>query len=253
VGRLKVSIVMPAYNEEPRITRAVSRALSAVAEAGLDCEVVVVNDGSSDGTGRVVEALSRTDGRVKLVGYPQNMGKGYAIRRGVEAVTGEYVVLIDSDGEILPDEISRYVRGLGRSDICIGCKWHPQSKVEMPIPRRILSHTFHIMVRLLTNSKCHDTQSGLKAFRKDALERIARLQLVKRYAFDVELLAVASLLKLRIAELPVEIKIKGNFGFHNIARMFVDLMGIVYRLRLKRWYQKNLNSQEPKYEPVLKL
>lgn len=250
---MRVSVVMPAYNERPRITKAVSRALDAATRAGFDSEVVVVDDGSTDGTGDEVEAASKNDARIKLVGYRPNRGKGYAIRRGLEVVTGEYVVLMDSDGEIVPDELRRYVKGLAGSDICVGCKWHPQSKVETPIIRSILSRTFNILVRLLTNVDCSDTQTGLKAYRKDALERIVRLQLVKRYTFDVELLAIASLLKLRIRELPVNIELKGGFRFRDILRMFVDLMGIFYRLRLIRWYQQNLDSQEPEYKPIIKI
>jgi len=250
---LRVSVVMPAYNEGPRIAKAVSRALDAATKAGFDSEVVVVDDGSTDGTGDEVEAAAKNDGRIKLVEYRPNRGKGYAIRKGVEAATGEYVVLMDSDGEIVPNELRRYVKGLGSSDICVGCKWHPQSKVETPITRRILSHTFHFLVRLLTNIECSDTQVGLKAFRRDALERIVKLQLVKRYTFDVELLAIASLLKLRIREMPVNIRLRGRFRIRDILRMFLDLMGIVYRLRLIRWYQQNLDSQEPEYKPIIKI
>jgi len=80
-----------------------------------------------------------------------------------------------------------------------------------------------------------------------------RLQLVKRYTFDVELLAIASLLKLRIREMPVNIELKGGFRFRDILRMFVDLMGIFYRLRLIRWYQQNLDSQEPEYKPIIRI
>lgn len=250
---MRVSIVMPAYNERPRIAKAVSRALDAGSKAGLDTEVVVVDDGSNDGTGDEIEAAGESDGRVRLVRYKVNMGKGYAVKRGVEAATGDYVVLMDSDGEIDPGELRRYVRGLGSSDVCVGSKWHPESRVQTPVIRRLLSLTFYLLVRLLTNIPCSDTQAGMKAFRRDALLRIVRLQLVKKYAFDVELLAVASLLKLRIREMPVKIMLGSGFSFKEIMRMLVDLMGIVYRLRLIRWYQQNLKIQEPKYRPIIRI
>ncbi|MBS7622811.1 glycosyltransferase [Candidatus Bathyarchaeota archaeon] len=250
---MRVSIVMPAYNERSRIVEAVSRALEAGSRAGLDTEVVVVDDGSTDGTGDVVEAAGVGGGRVRLVRYGVNMGKGYAVRRGVEASTGDYVVFMDSDGEVDPEELRRYVRGLGGSDVCVGSKWHPESRVQAPVVRRMLSRVFHILVRLLTGVQCSDTQAGMKAFRRDALLRIARLQLVKKYAFDVELLAVASLLKLRIREMPVKILLRSGFRRREIMRMLVDLMGIVYRLRVIRWYQQNLKIQEPKYRPIIRL
>ena len=81
--------------------------------------------------------------------------------------------------------------------------------------------------------------------------RIIPLISVKRYAFDVELLTVANLLDLKIKELPANVKLESNFRTKNIARMFIDVLGIAYRLRIRRWYQENLEIRRKQYEPIL--
>jgi hypothetical protein len=95
-----------------------------------------------------------------------------------------------------------------------------------------------------------DTQSGFKAFRSEALAKAMSLVSVKHYAFDVELLAVAKLLKLRIVEVPVRIRLGSLFSARQVVRMLVDLLGITYRLRVIRWYQKNLYNARATYRPI---
>jgi hypothetical protein len=97
-----------------------------------------------------------------------------------------------------------------------------------------------------------DTQSGFKAFRREALVKIMALVSVKRYAFAVELVVVAKLLKLRIVELPVRIRLGGLFSARQVVRMLVDLLGITYRLRVIHWYQKNLYNARATYKPIIK-
>jgi hypothetical protein len=110
--------------------------------------------------------------------------------------------------------------------------------VEIPLIRRVLGHGFNVLVRLLTSVKLRDTQTGLKAIRRTALEDIFPRLTVKRYAFDVELLAVANLFGLKIVELPVRLKLDRMFSLREVWHMFVDLLGIAYRLRVKKWYQR---------------
>lgn len=102
--------------------------------------------------------------------------------------------------------------------------------------RRFLSHGFNVLVKLLTGIKVKDTQTGLKAFRRDSLDAIFLKLAIKRYAFDVELLAVANLHGLKVVELPVNIRMRGLFSLREVWRMFADLLGIAYRLRILKQY-----------------
>jgi glycosyltransferase involved in cell wall biosynthesis len=180
------------------------------------------------------------NGHVRVVSYNPNVGKGYAIRKGFMQAAGEVVVFADSDMDIDLGTVTSYVDALKHGDIVVASKWHPESKVDMPLKRRILSHGFNVLVRTLTGAKLKDTQAGLKAMRKSAFVNIFPRLCVKRYAFDVELLAVANLYGLRIVEMPTELRIEGLFNLKDVLRMFVDLLGIAYRLRVLHWYQRPL-------------
>jgi hypothetical protein len=130
-------------------------------------------------------------------------------------------------------------------DIIIASKWHPKSEVNIPLIRRILSHGFNVLVKLLTGLRLGDTQTGLKAMRRHAAKRMASSLAVKRYAFDVELLTLANLYGFKIIELPVVLKLQGLFNFREVWRMFLDLLGIVYRFRIIKYYQRITDSSEP--------
>lgn len=234
-------MVLPAYNEGHVIEETLDRVDSVVRYTGLKYEIVVVDDGSMDDTKRRVANYANNNGHVKVVGYKRNTGKGHAVKTGFQYAKGNAVIFIDSDLDIDPQLVLRYFKALTHGDIVIGSKWHPLSSVEIPLVRRLLSRAFNILVRLLTGVRLRDTQTGLKAVRKKALESVFSRLTVKRYAYDVELLAVANLYGLRVVEMPVHIRVDGLFNPKEIWKMFVDLLGITYRLRfLRKWYLRAL-------------
>jgi len=238
MSRVELSFVLPAYNEEDSIEGILDMLDRVVKETGRRYEIVVVDDGSVDGTGlKAVDYASR-NGHVKVVSYKKNVGKGYALKAGFLEAVGDAIVFADSDLEVDLETVSGYVDALQDGDIAIASKWHPKSVVEMPLIRRILGHGFNLLVRLLTGVKLKDTQTGLKAIRRKTFLDIFPRLAVKRYAFDVELLAVANLYGLRVVELPAKIRMRGLFSFKDVWKMFVDLLGITYRLRVLRWYQR---------------
>ena len=238
--QVALSFVIPAYDEENSIEAALGTIDEVVKNKNLPYEIIVVNDGSKDKTLQRAMTYASRNGHVKVVSNTSNQGKGYAIREGFAQTSGEFVVFADSDMDIDFGTVSSYVEALQHGDIVIASKWHPKSVVKMPIIRRILSHSFNILVRLLTGVKLRDTQSGLKAIRKSAFTDVFPRLAVKRYAFDVELLTVASLRGLRVVEMPVNLKMQGLFSFREIWKMFLDLLGITYRLRVTRWYQRSM-------------
>ena len=242
MSQIELSFVVPAYNEEESIETALGTLDGVVKDKRLPYEIVVVDDGSRDKTlSRAIKYASR-NGHVKVLSYTQNEGKGYAVRTGFLQTKGDVVVFADSDMDIDLSTVSKYVDALEHGDIVVATKWHPDSRVDMPLIRRILSHGFNVLVRILTGANLKDTQVGLKVMKKSAFANIFPRLCVKRYAFDVELLAVASLYGLRIVQMPTQLRIRGAFRLKEIFKMFQDLLGIAYRLRVLHWYQRSIRA-----------
>jgi|SRR5438876_3398361 len=246
----RVSIIMPAYNEADHICNSIAEVKKQFSKVCADCEVIVVDDGSGDGTRRLVQNLPY-DG-IKLVTYERNEGKGFAFRKGFSRATGEFTFLVDSDAEIMASELRDYLDALRAMDIAIGSKRHPLSQVRTPVLRRFLSLGFNIIERLLTGTKATDTQAGFKGMRSLVAYQVMPLITAKRFAFDLEFLTVASLLGFHVKELPVSIDLKATVNVGRVSRMMVDLLGIAYRLRITRWYQKNIETISNTYSPLIR-
>jgi glycosyltransferase involved in cell wall biosynthesis len=242
MGQVELSFVVPAYNEEKFIEDTLGTIDEVVKNKKLLYEIVVVDDGSEDKTLAKATTYARRNGHVKVLSYPGNVGKGHAVKTGFMQTNGDVVVFADSDMEIDLRTILSYIDALKHGDIVIASKWHPDSMVEMPLFRKVMSHGFHVLVQLFTGVQLRDTQAGLKAMKKSAFVNIFSRLAVKRYAFDVELLAVADLYGLRIVEMPTQLKIEKSFNLKELFRMFVDVLGIAYRLRVLHWYQRPLAS-----------
>jgi dolichol-phosphate mannosyltransferase len=240
MGQVELSFVIPAYNEAPFIENTLGAIDALIQDKRLPYEIVVVNDGSEDGTFKKAMKYADKNGHVKVLSYSKNLGKGHAVKVGFLKSTGNIVFFTDGDMEIDLDNISDYVRALKEGDIVIASKKHHQSHVQVPLSRTLLSQSFNILVRLLTGVPFKDTQSGLKAMKKSAFTDIFPRLAVKRYAFDVELLAVANLYGLKVVEMPVNIKLDAKFKPIEIWHMFMDLLGIAYRLRVIHWYQRSI-------------
>ncbi len=233
-------MVIPAYNEEDHIAMTVEKASRIIEDLGIKYEIIVVNDGSKDETEFRILECTHNNGHLKIVSYNKNMGKGYAVKLGFSNAIGDSVIFMDGDFEIDPDQIKRYIVALKSGDIVIGSKRHPESIVEAPVSRKFLSLGFNFLVRLLTGLRIGDTQSGLKAVRRENTKKVFSVLSVKRFAFDVELLVIADLYGLKIVEMPVNLRLRNSF-FHlrEIFLMFIDLIGITYRLRITKYYLKS--------------
>jgi len=234
----QLSLVMPAYNEGRTIEEVIYKVDNVVRQTGLKYELIIVDDGSVDDTRKKAINSANNNSHVKVVSYRTNIGKGHALKSGFAHAKGDAVIFMDSDLDIDPGQVIRYVEALEHGDVVIASKWHPQSNVEIPLMRRFLSHGFNVLVKLLIGIKVSDTQTGLKAVRRDPLDIIFSKLAIKRYAFDVELLALANLRGLKVVELPVNMRMRSIFSFREVWRMFLDLLGITYRLRVIRWYQR---------------
>jgi glycosyltransferase involved in cell wall biosynthesis len=247
----KVSIIMPAYNVENEILETVNMIKKAMNMITEDYEIIVVDDGSKDSTGQKLKALR--DEHLKVISHPTNLGKGAAIKTGVKHATGEYTILLDADRDIDAKNIKQYIEALKEYDIVVASKRHPNSTYRAPTVRKMLSIAYNTLVKMLLGIKVGDTQTGFKAFKTKHLKTIMKVIVVKRYSWDAEALAVANMIKLKIAEAPVHIRQEKLFKFNNVLRMLMEVLGIAYRLRVIRWYQKNIEKENPQYKLILKI
>jgi len=237
-NHIDVSLILPAHNEEALIKKVVTHIDRALRETAYRYEIIIVNDGSQDSTWEHALSCTQDNDNLKVIGYPVNHGKGYALMKGFSHARGDLVVFLDCDLDIAPSQINYYLQALKYGDLVIASKHHPQSIVEASFLRKFLSYVFISLVKLMTGLKVQDTQSGLKAFRRKALEPVFSVLTVRRFAFDVELLSIATLHDLRIVELPIKIRLSNKlFSPFQMWNMFVDLIGITYRLRVLKWYK----------------
>lgn len=236
-------MVVPAYRQASSIVEDVSRIETSVEKLfPQDYEIVVVVDGRVDET---YERLGQiTSPYVKKFVYEANRGKGYALRFGVARASGDYIVFLDAGMEINPAGIGMLWEHLRwyQADMVIGSKRHPASKVAYPFLRRLTSFGYQLLVRLLFGLNVRDTQTGLKIFRREVLAKVLPRLLVKRYAIDIEILAVANYLGFkRIFEAPVDVTyhfadLTHASSLKPIWRMFLDTLAVFYRLKILRYY-----------------
>ena len=230
-------MIIPAYKLEGKIGLTVRKVSSVLEKLGVVFEIVVVDDGSPDHT--YEEASEALDGdRVRVLRYGRNRGKGFALLYGFRHCHGDLVVFFDGDLDIHEKQIAMLLRALDVSDCVVTSKWHRESKTVSTTYRKLLSIGFNLLTRVLTGLRLRDTQTGGKAFRRKVLEETLPLLTVKRYAFDVELLTAITAKGYKILEIPAfyPIILKRRFSTLEIFRMFLDLIAIAYRHRIKRQY-----------------
>jgi glycosyltransferase involved in cell wall biosynthesis len=254
-----VSVVIPAFNETERITRCIEETWWTMETLGCRYEIVLVDDGSNDDTRDVAMSAAAALMTVRLTGYEENRGKGYALVHGAQSARGDLVLFMDADLEVHPRQLSvLYATLVGaRADVVIGSKLHKQSRVDYPRNRRVLSRGYYAFVRSLFNLPVKDTQTGLKLYRREVLKRVGARMLVKRYAADLEALVNANRLGYKIVEAPVIVTREREFpriGLRDAAGVFRDTLAIFYRTYLRRYYDRPEHEQEeiepgPRAEP----
>ena len=203
---LPLTIVVPAYNEERRLPESVRKILAWMRGNSSVAEVILVDDGSRDGTASIARAFAAENAKLRSVSYWPNAGKGYAIRRGVlEAAPGNAVLLTDADLSTPIEDLAALVDGLGAHDVVIGSRALALSRIgeQQAIHRRWMGKTFNRIMRWLTGLPFPDTQCGFKLFSAEAAKRVFAEATIDRFAYDVEALLIADKLGFSIGEVPV--------------------------------------------------
>lgn len=251
-----LSVIVPAYKQEKTIKQDVENIDSTLSEGlkDYDYEIICVVDGRIDKT--LTQAKRVKSPKVKVFGYRINKGKGYAIRFGMARARGELVSFLDAGMDIKATGIMMLMAHMEwyNADVIVGSKRHLVSRVNYPLLRHILSVGYHFGVRVLFGLSLTDTQSGIKIFKRRVLEKILPRLLVKKYAMDIEMLAVARYLGFtRIYEAPIEVKFDkatSRIAWSTIFRMFWDTLAVFYRLNILRYYD-DYNRRQWHYDPDL--
>jgi dolichyl-phosphate beta-glucosyltransferase len=202
----ELSIVIPAYNEEQRLERTVRDTVRWARSANRAVEVIVVDDGSRDGTSALVLQLAMEFAEVRLIRLAQNHGKGYAVRSGVVNAQGRMVLFADADGATPIEELERLEPILeSGAAVVIGSRAIKTAEVKVAARfyRRIMGRTFHKLVSLLAVRGIEDTQCGFKLFTADAAHDLFSRMRMSGFSFDVEVLLMAQRQGYKVVEVPV--------------------------------------------------
>lgn len=206
IAPMDLSIIIPAYNEEDRIKNTLLAIADYLAECKLNAEIIVVDDGSTDRTADVVSSKKEKIKYLKLVRYKKNMGKGYAIKKGVEEAAGEYILFTDADNSTPIEELGKLWNALGNhADMAIGSRYlrNHSVKIKQPWYRIWIGRLGNLVIRLFLVSGVRDTQCGFKLFTRGAAREIFKRQQIHRFGFDMEALVIARELGYRVVEIPV--------------------------------------------------
>ncbi|MBM3247167.1 glycosyltransferase family 2 protein [Candidatus Pacearchaeota archaeon] len=240
MGKVKLSIIVPMYNSVD-IIQDLREVSSIIKKITPNYEIIVINDGSKNDCFQ--EAKKIKNKKIKIYGYKKNQGKGNAIKYGFNFVKGDYVAFLDSGRDLDPNQLRKFFKIMEeeKADIVIGSKKHKESKVFYPISRRIMSGVYQILNKLLFNLNVRDTQVGIKLFKKKALDKIMPKIVIKRFAFDLELLVLANKYGFKIVEAPIilEYKFKSTINIRSVFWILWDTAAIFYRLKILKWYDRH--------------
>lgn len=246
--RPELSIIIPAYKAESFIKKNLLNIKKVLDENYYTYELICVVDGKKDKTySEAMKVVRKYPKLVKAYQYKVNRGKGHAVRYGFGKAHGDIIAFIDAGIELNPQGLNMLLAHFEwyDADIIVGSKRHAASKIKYPAPRKVMSTVYQLLVRILFGLNIRDTQVGMKFFRREVVEKVSPRLLVKQFAFDIEILAVANYLGFtKIYEAPVNIKmelagpstIMTTKFFKVVGLMVWDTVAVFYRLKLLNYY-----------------
>ncbi len=231
---MKLSIIIPAHNEEQRLPPVLESYTHYYAgKFGQDVEIIVVVNGSTDNTFQVTDQFAKKHPVVSVINEPHRVGKGGAVMLGFREAQGNLVGFVDADGSTSPEAFCDLVDNIGGAGCIIASRWIKGSIVEpkQPLSRRIASRIFNFMVNLFFGFRVHDTQCGAKLFKKEVVEKILPDLGITRWAFDVDMLFHVRLSGYKIIEIPTVWRDAAGSKIR-VAKASADMTLALIRLRL---------------------
>lgn len=235
---LYLSVIIPCYNEEKRLPRTLLRVLSYLHSQKYTWEVIVVDNGSTDGTSKLVHSIMKNEPRLKLI-VDSLYGKGWAVRQGLLEATGEYRLFTDADNSTDISQIENLLPYTKEGyDIIVSSRKIKGASINISQPplRKFLGNVFRLIVATIVPTGVVDTQNGFKLFSQKAVEKIFPLQKIYYWAFDVEILALARKFGFKVKEVPI-IWNDAELSRVNIKGMF-RMLWEVSRIRFNLWTGK---------------
>lgn len=236
---MRLTLVIPVYKEYVRLENSAKQIMAFMAEeVAVDVDVVFVDDGSPDESATIINTLiaDREELNIRLIRYPINRGKGFAVKTGVAAATGDLILMSDADLSTPLQDWRKLKAALDAgADIACGSRAVRGSRIGKPPPlhRRVLSRVFNLLVRLAGVRDFRDTQCGFKLFKNEPAKAVFERLQTHRFAFDVEMIAVARDLGYRVAEVPV----RWDYSGHSTVKVFSSggrMLWDVFRLAIRR-------------------
>ena len=236
----ELSIIIPAYNEEKRLPQTLASIDKFLRKEKINAELIVVSDGSSDGTEEVVQKLKNEVSNLNLISYKQNQGKGYAVKMGVVSARGKLILFLDADNSTPIEEFLKLKNKIKNYDIVIGSRKTENSdvKIAQPLYRVLLGRFGNFLIRIFLIDNISDTQCGFKLFRHNVAQEIFARQTIYGWGFDMEILAIAKLFNLSIAEVGVSWINSTQSRFRPIKdayKTFLELIKIKMNLWMGRY------------------
>lgn len=237
-----LSIIIPAYNEAKRIGNTLQAVNTYMQKKDWEYEILVVNDGSKDNTAEVVQGLRSSVKHLYLIDLKENRGKGHAVQQGILASNGDLCLFMDADHSTTIDQIERMIPQIANGyDLVVSSRHLKDSviAVKQPPHRVFLGNMFRLFVSMVVPIGVKDTQNGFKLFTRWAAFTIFSQQRVYRWAFDVEVLAIAKRLGFKIKEVPVTWKNdeRSQMNFKGMVSMLLEVFIVRKNLWTGRYYR----------------
>ncbi len=231
------SFIIPCYNERERLPATLKSVCRYIDRSGVSSEVVVVDDGSTDGTAAWARSQARNDARIRVVAYQPNRGKGGAVKEGMLAAAGQFLLFLDADGatDVAESDAAWPLLEEQSVDIVIGSRQTAGSQIKArQAPwRELAGRTFGLLTRLLVVRGVQDTQCGFKAFRRESGQMLFSQLSSTGAVFDIELLVLAARQGLRVAEIPVAWTHDEDSRLTYNLRLSIAIFAELFRFRLK--------------------
>lgn len=226
----RLSVVVPAYNEEDCIQKTIERVETFLRSKPFDFEIIVVDDGSADKTAEIVENLCGGNERIRLIRNETNKGKGFAVKKGILSACGDYTLFMDADFSTPIEEFDKFQRNLENGSlVVIGSRREKESDIKVPQSwyRVLMGQGFTLLSRFLVAPTIHDFTCGFKCFESSIAKEIFGKQRLNDWSFDAEILHIAYKKEIKITQVPVCWENRPNSKVRIISSVIRSLWGLL--------------------------